>query len=542
MSTRRSRTPSNESSHSLSPGIHPTHPRSNRPLHDRGDSSPGPEPRGRSRERDRRTTQSSPPARQIHSSTGRTQPSSRSTRETQPSSHSTRETQPSSHSTRETQLNALERIKDLERQLATARSSRENENRKRKAPSEPLNGETPLSRRGWTIPKLVTVYEDIHTLLAQYDEYREKRYHRAEANDDEDDGDVDEEQRAKEVAEKRTLQRGYTGILTIKKSIYPEFLQKIKEAEGDYVVRELEKGAKSARSFDTSKVMGFVGEELNKEVRRMNQTRLVEFRAKSRAQTDVTSDTSQAATSGTEPPPVLTLLDEFRTNTRDNRGLQNDITGRLLCPVEFDWDDPVVRAAVRAFSSEYDFAISARPRCLYKDEIFDSNDPDNGYLQSYLLVQVYRLIFTSPSSTKDQPEDVENLPASSKKKKTGASYRGNVAQIIHMNEVKPRSIAYAAIHLHFALTDAPYWNPGYHGFNYLDLWNFIVDFFEDPGDDEEEKRSKELLEWWNNRIFEGTRSAANSRGTKMISRKQDSAKHSRRSAALHNVSTNGATN
>ncbi|KAJ3725380.1 hypothetical protein C8R42DRAFT_718897 [Lentinula raphanica] len=168
--------------------------------------------------------------------------------------------------------------------------------------------------------------------------------------------------------------------------------------------------------------------------------------------------------------------------------------------------------------------------------------PDKGYLQSYLLVQTYRLMFTSPSSTKDQPEDVKNLPTTLKKKKTGGgSHRGNIAQIIHKNEVKPRSIAYAAIHLHFALTDAPYWHPSYHGFNYLNLWNFIVDFFEDPEDEEEENRSKELLEWWNNRIFKGTRSAANSRGTKMVSRKQDAAKQSRRSVPLHNVSTNSAT-
>lgn len=34
------------------------------------------------------------------------------------------------------------------------------------------------------------------------------------------------------------------------------------------------------------------------------------------------------------------------------------------------------------------------------------------------------------------------------------------------------------------------------GYNYLDLWNFIVNFFEDP-EDEEEKQPKELLKWWN---------------------------------------------
>jgi len=26
-------------------------------------------------------------------------------------------------------------------------------------------------------------------------------------------------------------------------------------------------------------------------------------------------------------------------SSRNERGLQNDITGRLLCPIEYDWDD-----------------------------------------------------------------------------------------------------------------------------------------------------------------------------------------------------------
>jgi hypothetical protein len=29
----------------------------------------------------------------------------------------------------------------------------------------------------------------------------------------------------------------------------------------------------------------------------------------------------------------------FSPKTRDGRGIQNDITGRLLCPIAFDWDD-----------------------------------------------------------------------------------------------------------------------------------------------------------------------------------------------------------
>ncbi|KAJ3925214.1 MAG: hypothetical protein NXY57DRAFT_907357, partial [Lentinula lateritia] len=114
-------------------------------------------------------------------------------------------------------------------------------------------------------------------------------------------------------------------------------------------------------------------------------------------------------------------------------------------------------------------------------------DFDKGLLQSYLLVQVYRLMFTSPSSTKDQPQDVENLPASKKKKTTRTNHRGNVAQIIHMNDVKPRSIAYATVHLHFALSDVSQWTNSHMGYNHLDLWNFIVDFFEDPEGEEEEQ-------------------------------------------------------
>ncbi|KAJ3963707.1 hypothetical protein EV361DRAFT_943360 [Lentinula raphanica] len=230
-------------------------------------------------------------------------------------------------------------------------------------------------------------------------------------------------------------------------------------------------------------------------------------------------------------------MEEFRSNSRDNRGLQNDITGRLLCPAEFDWNDLEVRAAVRAFNSEYDFGKTAHARCFYKEELFDPEDLDKGFLQSYLLLQVYRLIFTSPSSTKDQPQNVDSLPAAKKTKTSSGNHRAKVAQIIQMNEVKPRSIAYAAIHLHFALSDATHWTESHMGYNYLDLWNFVVDFFEDPGDEEGEKRAQELLKWWNDRIFTGTRSAANSRGTKMTSRKQDIAKRAPRPALQNLPST-----
>ncbi|KAJ3886672.1 hypothetical protein GG344DRAFT_81472 [Lentinula edodes] len=489
----QSRHGSKSPSRSPSPSPRAHHAGSGRHAHC---SSPGPADfRGRSRDHDHRDMRSSPPHR----------------------IHNRQSTQDREH------------IKDLERQLASARNSKEKEGRKRKAP-ERLDNMSAM-RRGRAIPKLVAVYEDIHTLLAQYDEYRQKGYHQLDSEGDDDDIDIEE---------KRRLQRGYVGIITLYKTVYPDFLKKIKEPAGAHIIRELQTGANSSRAFDTSTVMKFVGDVLNEEVRRINQTKLKEYQIRLRAHTEsvtISGSASDLPTTSTEP--VLELVEEFCVTSRDNRGLQNDVTGHLLCPAEFDWNDTAVRAAVRAFDPNYDFASSAHARCFYKDEDFDPNDLDKGFLQSYLLVQVYRLMFTSPSSTKDQPQDVENLPASKKKKTTGTNHRGNVAQIIHMNDVKPRSIAYAAVHLHFALSDASQWTNSHMGYNYLDLWNFIVDFFEDPEGEEEQQRSKELLKWWNDRIFTGTRAAANSRGTKMTSRKQDVSKRLCVASPLHDISPNG---
>jgi len=36
--------------------------------------------------------------------------------------------------------------------------------------------------------------------------------------------------------------------------------------------------------------------------------------------------------------PAIPPLD---LDTRYGRGLQNDFTGRLLCPIKYNWDDPV---------------------------------------------------------------------------------------------------------------------------------------------------------------------------------------------------------
>jgi hypothetical protein len=64
--------------------------------------------------------------------------------------------------------------------------------------------------------------------------------------------------------------------------------------------------------------------------------------------------------------------------------------------------------------------------------------------------QVYKSIFTSPSSAKnflDEENDTENVaPTKSQKISSNNSVRRNVASKLHLNDkVTPRSVAYAAV-------------------------------------------------------------------------------------------------
>lgn len=61
-----------------------------------------------------------------------------------------------------------------------------------------------IRQLGRGIPRLIDVYEGLHTIQTQYDGYRQKGYHKAPAPIDEDDEDLDElEPTEAELAEKR---------------------------------------------------------------------------------------------------------------------------------------------------------------------------------------------------------------------------------------------------------------------------------------------------------------------------------------------------
>ena len=66
-----------------------------------------------------------------------------------------------------------------------------------------------------------------------------------------------------------------------------------------------------------------------------------------------------------------------------------------------------------------------------------------------MFSQVYKSIFTSPSSAKnilDEENEAENIaPTKSQKISSNNSVRRNVASKLHLNKVTPRSVAYAAV-------------------------------------------------------------------------------------------------
>ena len=56
--------------------------------------------------------------------------------------------------------------------------------------------------------------------------------------------------------------------------------------------------------------------------------------------------------------------------------------------------------------------------------------------------------------------------------------------------------------LHFNLQTAGSWSSVYGGFDYLGLYNYVVDFFENTPRPAAKKRTQELLNWWSMWVFQ----------------------------------------
>ncbi|KAG1902225.1 uncharacterized protein F5891DRAFT_912217, partial [Suillus fuscotomentosus] len=80
------------------------------------------------------------------------------------------------------------------------------------------------------------------------------------------------------------------------------------------------------------------------------------------------------------PSPII------KPNDKYSRVFVSDICGKLLCPAEWDWDQNSVKAGIHDRTSEYIVSENSWPLFVYENYQVNSNDLEEGFLKSRLLV------------------------------------------------------------------------------------------------------------------------------------------------------------
>lgn len=94
------------------------------------------------------------------------------------------------------------------------------------------------------------------------------------------------------------------------------------------------------------------------------------------------------------------------TQHKEERGFSNNITGRLLCSIDFEWDNSVYVSVLsflgwsnvvieeyaqklrNADDGNYNITSNFFLQCLYEGEDGDPDEPEKGFLKGPLLLRV----------------------------------------------------------------------------------------------------------------------------------------------------------
>ncbi|KAN0094395.1 hypothetical protein V8E55_002682 [Tylopilus felleus] len=192
------------------------------------------------------------------------------------------------------------------------------------------------------------------------------------------------------------------------------------------------------------------------------------------------------------PNPCLSPYD------KSGCGFHGNSTGRLLCPVEYDWENPVHQAKVRDWHPRFLITASSWPCFLYEEGRYDSNNPAMGLFKGSLLLcmSAFKLIFTPPSSS-DKEDSNADVVVTHKHCHRERHTRKHVASLIRMKKVDPRAIAYIAVQVRFAHSSCGSWRLVDGIFNHSKFYNSIVKWFKDTGNTEERAFVGNLLLSWN---------------------------------------------
>ncbi|KAG2142499.1 hypothetical protein BD769DRAFT_1348560 [Suillus cothurnatus] len=277
--------------------------------------------------------------------------------------------------------------------------------------------------QGRAIRRLVALYTPIEDLIAENDRRCE-----------DDDGDT--------TIEQDRYQRGYIELC----KTLPWLHQKLTNLDHEESEEMLKKAcADSARGDDTGTLKELVASWVSIEC---------------------------------HPTPLI------RADDKHHRGFVSDACGRLLCPAEWQWDDPAVRAGICDRTTAYIVSENSWPLFLYEGYEASVKNLERGLMKSKLLLitlQGFKAIFTSPSSANEVDGD------------------GDGADILENNRRARRRSDQARVR--FALSNITSWRTVDADFDYQLFWNNIVDFFEDAPGPAALARVNALLEWWTRKIF-----------------------------------------
>ncbi|KAG1763642.1 hypothetical protein EDD22DRAFT_776896 [Suillus occidentalis] len=291
--------------------------------------------------------------------------------------------------------------------------------------------------QGRAIRRIVTLFDSIEDLICEND--------RRCDIDDNDDNDVTIDLTHQYFDSQDRLQTGYVVL----SNVIPWFHAKASDMEHDdytHMLKKLRQGADGARGDDTSKLKSLVPDWVNRDLK---------------------------------PDPPVEPEDKFC------RGFTNDACGRLLCPSELDWNNPIVRTGIRDRGDGYVVTEMSWPAFLYAGYTADQNNLEEGLFKSKLLIQAFKAIFTSPSSAKEVAGD------------------GDGANIIENNRRAKMDISGKKVktHLRFALSSVTSWRSVDGDFDYTQFWHIIVDFFERPPGRVARRNVERLLAWWTRKVF-----------------------------------------
>ncbi|KII82685.1 hypothetical protein PLICRDRAFT_61796, partial [Plicaturopsis crispa FD-325 SS-3] len=209
-------------------------------------------------------------------------------------------------------------------------------------------------------------------------------------------------------------------------------------------------------------------------------------------------------------------------NSKLERGLEHDATGALLCPVDFDWTHESVRVKIRNAHPNFLVTADRWPAFLYeKIGDIDMENVEKGFLKGKLLlkarrriaypgiqliiIQAAKSLLTSPSSAHEiiADEDTGNAdnndseePPKKKRKREKTTTRSSIAQLMGLDAITSRIIAYLAVQVRFALSNVGSWRDSDGDFDYIEFYHNIIDFFENPAGPIAAAANQELLDWW----------------------------------------------